>query len=209
MPTPDMLAIGKNIPITVERISIKDPVHHPSEIVGYVQMRYLVIADMEGVLLKVGELLLIRMVTEGESVTYQVTVKKNNSDPVLYMTSFPEKVETASLRSSERVKAFISAEIQQTSETASDKTESMIVDISEGGCLFSCKSAIDEQITVSMTFSLPGSQSVIQLSGKILKVSTRSSIFSHRVRFDDIEENTAARATIKNWIDEYSIYAIE
>lgn len=208
MATPDMLAIGKNLPITVQRITQEDPNRHAAQIVGYVHMRYLVIGDLQGVNLLVGELVLIRMLTEGEAVAYQVTVKKINSNPVLFMTSFPEKVESVSLRASERIKALFPMEVRQTTDTAYTNFDSMVVDISEGGCSFSCKTAIREQSSVSIVFSLPGSQSVIRLSGKIVGLATRNTIFSHRFQFEDSDENTIGRATIKKWIDEVSVYAL-
>ena len=118
MATPEMLAIGRNLPITVQRIAQEDPNRYSAKIVGYVHMRYLVIGDLENLNLEVSEPLLIRMLSEGEAVAYQVTVKKANSDPVLFMTTFPEKVESVSLRASERIKAFFPAEVRHTSETA-------------------------------------------------------------------------------------------
>ena len=193
MATPDMLAIGKNLPITVQRITQDDSNRYSARIVGYVHMRYLVIGDLKGVNFQVGELLLIRMLSEGEAVAYQVTVKKTNSDPVLFMTSFPEKVESINLRGSERIKAFFPAEVRATSETAFKNFDCMVVDISEGGCSFSCKTAIREKESVLIVFSLPGNPSVIRLSGAILGVSARNSIFSHRIKFADSDENKAGR----------------
>lgn len=204
-----MLAIGRNMPITVERITKSDPNRYDSQIMGYVHMRYLVIADIKGVLLKVGELLLIRMISEGESVAYQVTVKKTNSDPVLYMTSFPEKVESVQLRATERVKAFIPVEIKEDAPDAKRLTEAMMVDISAGGCLFSCRMALEEKSSVILEFCLPGSQAVLQLVGRILGVGTRNAIFSHRVRFSEEERNELSRAVVQHWIEEVSVYAVD
>ena len=209
MATPDMLAIGKNVPITVQRVTQEDPNRYAGKIVGYVHMRYLVIGELQRVNLQVGELVLIRMLSEGEAVAYQVTVKKTNSDPVLFMTTFPEKVESVNLRSSERIRAFFPAEVRQTSDTAFTNFDSMVIDVSEGGCSFSCRTAIKAKSPALMVFSLPGSQSVIRLSGTIVGVLARNSIFTHRFRFDDSEENQPGRATIKKWVDEVSVYALE
>ena len=204
-----MLAIGKNLPITVQRVTQEDPNRYSAKIVGYVHMRYLVIGDLQKVNLEVGELLLIRMLSEGEAVAYQVTVKKANTDPVLFMTTFPEKVESVSLRSAERIKAFFPAEVRLTSATAFKNFETMVVDISEGGCSFSCKTAIREKDSALIAFSLPGSQTVIRLSGTIVGVSARNSIFSHRFKFDDAGGNEAGRAAIGKWVGEVSIYALD
>ncbi len=209
MTTPDMLAIGQHMPITVERITRSDPNRYESRIMGYVHMRYLVLDDIKGVLLKVGELLLIRMISEGESVAYQVTVKKTNSDPVLYMTTFPERVESVQLRASERVRAFIPVEIKQHADEPRHLTDAMMVDISEGGCLISCRKALEEKSAILIEFNLPGSKAMIQLMGKILGVVTRNAIFAHRVKFDDGEPNAMSRAVVKHWIEEVSVYALD
>ncbi len=209
MATPEMLALGRNLPITVQRLTQEDSNRYSAKIAGYVHMRYLVIGDLQNVNLEVGELLLIRMLSEGEAVAYQVTVKKANSNPVLFMTTFPEKVESVNLRSSERIKAFFPAEVRHTSETAFKNFDSMVVDISEGGCSFSSKTAIREKNPVLIVFSLPGSQSVIRLSGTIVSVTARNSIFSHRFKFDDTGENEAGRAAIGKWVGEVSIYALD
>jgi hypothetical protein len=209
MTTPEMLAIARHMPITVERITGSDPNRHDSRIMGYVHMRYLVIDDIKGVLLKVGEVLLIRMISEGESVAYQVTVKKTNSDPVLYMTSFPEKVESVQLRSSERIKAFIPVEIKADTADSPRLTDAMMVDISAGGCLFSCRKALEDKSSVLIEFCLPGSQAMIQVVGKILGVGTRNAIFSHRVKFSDEERNQLSRAVVQSWIEEVSLYALD
>ncbi|MCH7479594.1 MAG: hypothetical protein IIA14_16025, partial [SAR324 cluster bacterium] len=87
MATPEMLALGRNLPITVQRLTQEDSNRYSAKIAGYVHMRYLVIGDLQNVNLEVGELLLIRMLSEGEAVAYQVTVKKANSNPVLFMTT--------------------------------------------------------------------------------------------------------------------------
>lgn len=209
MTTPDMLAIGRNMPITVERITLSDPNRYDSRIMGYVHMRYLVIEDIKGVLLKVGEVLLIRMISEGEAVAYQVTVKKTNSDPVLYMTSFPEKVESVQLRASERIKAFIPVEIKADAEDSPRLTDAMMLDISAGGCLFSCRKALEEKRSVLIEFCLPGSQAMIQLVGRILGVGARNAVYAHRVKFSAEERNDLSRSVIKSWIEEVSLYALD
>ena len=209
MTTPEMLAIARNMPITVERITLSDPNRYDSRIMGYVHMRYLVIEDIKGVLLKVGEVLLIRMISEGESVAYQVTVKKTNSDPVLYMTTFPEKVESVQLRASERIKAFIPVELKADTPDAAPLGDAMMVDISAGGCLFSCRKALEEKRTVQIEFCLPGSHAMLQVVGKILGVGSRNAIFSHRVKFSDEVRNELSCAVIRNWIEEVSLYALD
>lgn len=209
MHRPKILELAQNLPITAQRVDEPEAARHPGRLVGHIHTTYLVISGFRSVEFDKGEPLVIRMLVENEAVAYQTVVKHVVDSPRMYFISFPEQVQSVNLRKHERIKVFMPAEVRAALRDEVRMLNAMIVNISAGGCAFTCANPVPAESEVRLSFTLPGERLVNTIAGTVLEARQRKAAFSHRARFADTAENRQVQANIAQWVSEISRYALE
>jgi c-di-GMP-binding flagellar brake protein YcgR len=139
--------------------------------------------------LTTGSSVIVRYISEGSIYGFESEVLETALKPGrLIFLRYPKIVEKHCLRKFKRLSCSIPAAAQ-----LSDKGtyEGLILDISRGGCKFSIHTpegtAVDEaelDMTINLTFQLPGGIDKYSLSGKIRSLSKDKNQTSLGVEFD-------------------------
>lgn len=145
-------------------------------------------------LLKEGEPVLARVFTGQNAFAFNGTVLKNVHSPFRHLhLTFPEKVESASIRSSPRCRVNLPAQV--TAGTGSP-TDATIIDIGTNGALIETAEIADADknaIEIACSLELHGVPVSLKLRGEVLALRNKSGDDHPRcqygVRFSNPESN--------------------
>ncbi len=150
--------------------------------------------DNMRLLLKEGEPVLARVFTGQNAFAFSGSVLKNVHAPFRHLhLSFPDKVESASIRSSPRCRVNLPATLTTASGGASEAT---IIDIGTNGALIESTEIADadkESIEIACSLELHGVPVSLKLRGQVLALRNKSvqggPTFQYGVRFTSPEAN--------------------
>lgn len=145
-------------------------------------------------LLKEGEPVLARVFTGQNAFAFNGTVLKNVHAPFRHLhLSFPEKVESASIRSSPRCRVNLPAQV---TAGRTGPTDATIIDIGTNGALIETAEVADADknaIEIACSLELHGVPVSLKLRGEILALRNKSEDANPRcqygVRFTNPESN--------------------
>ncbi len=86
--------------------------------------------------------------------------------------------------------------------------KTMMVNLGQGGCCVSAKTAIEPESEVNISFALPGETHVHSLVGLVLARNRRDAVFAVRMRFPNDSRNISGLADIARWMTLYAGYCI-
>ena len=95
----------RNLPVTFQEVGKGDFGQRRGYLVGNLQAETLVFGGFEGVSLRTGQKLVVRMVLDRQALGFQTEIQAvlEGPDSLLYAGTFPKEVETLNLRKTERI----------------------------------------------------------------------------------------------------------
>lgn len=148
---------------------------HPSFFRGYSYPKYILLdgptSHGSPVVAVSGAPYVVRFVSGGMVYGYDSMLMKQYTTPVnLWVMRYPDEIQTVNLRKSQRVSTFIPS----TLTSAQGDVTGALIDISEGGGLFSSPNRVEAQSGQSahMDMALPGGERVEGLECKICSIKS-------------------------------------
>ena len=206
---PGTPAQGAHTPFSQMRLKVGDTIHLGLQsglvkgrssvtVLGWLENVCIMVTapteDNIRLLLKEGEPVLARVFTGQNAFAFNGSVLKNVHAPFRHLhLSFPDKVESASIRSSPRCRVNLPATLTTASGGARDAT---IIDIGTNGALVESTEIADadkESVGIACSFELHGVPVSLSLRGQVLAMRSKSDDSPPRcqygVRFSSPEPN--------------------
>ncbi|MBI4666545.1 MAG: flagellar brake protein [Nitrospinae bacterium] len=188
-----MVKVLKNIRLPIgERCQIQiDQGKYPSAIRGYDFPRY---ALLEGPLshgkpmvVPVGLVYVVRYIHKGHVYGFESQLVREYSTPIrLWVMKYPDEVQIISLRQSKRISTYIPA----TLEVKNQKREGALIDLSEGGGLFTSNGGeIEQGAEGHISMTLPNGEEIKSLSCKVRSSAYINGKLTAGVSFNPAQED--------------------
>ncbi len=199
------------LPIAIQR-GRESPQRFRGQLLGQVSPEYLLLAEVDGAGLAIGERIVVRTLQAGKALGFETTVREVVERPVrLCFVDLPEAIEVIHLRKADRLDVFVPVDIRHaTGKDSSGDTillKGNIVDISGGGCRVFTKRPIPAETVVNVSFTLPGERNACAISGSVIDSFAQNTLFGQRIKFFAAEKNLAELSEIKRWVNQNLAFA--
>lgn len=145
---------------------------------------------------KPGEAMVVRFMLDGTIYGFNATLVRKILLPIqMWLMSYPNIVETKTLRQDERLSMLIPASIH-----GQEKNKALILDLSKGGALVEVNQKFELGSKLKISFSLPNNDKVDDMEVEVRGFSTNQNGFQIGTSFDGA--NQEHRQKINSFIGE-------
>lgn len=149
-------------------------VRHSGVLYGSIGGECLIVGGFADFTPTTGEELIVRAAIGGHIIGFWAQViDKIERAGTFYLLTYPEQVEKLDLRKAERMDLFVPTRIELRRENGQgervDSFDGALVNLSRDGCCISAGAALDENLWCTLSFTLPGSQEVFQVQGRVVR----------------------------------------
>lgn len=196
--------LSENPVVYVQRTEAAESERHNGILIGNIHEETLLIGNFDTIEFSAGEKIVLRMLLGSHLVGFETRVVRKFEPPLIYLVTFPQKIESLNLRKQHRVQAFFPADAQVGSFGASPSDvlllKTRVLDISSGGCSFRSKSKVQAASEVKITFTLPGDRQIQSVKGTVIDSAKVGALFHNRVKFSLEPANLPIVQEINKWI---------
>lgn len=191
--------------LTVERPGEEEG-RHNGRLYGSIGGECLIAGGFGEFELTPGEELIVRAAIGGHIIGFWAqVVEKVERAGTFYLLSYPEQVEKLDLRKTERMDLFVPAHIELRRENGQGERletfEGALVNLSGDGCCLSAGASLDENLWCTLSFTLPGSQEVFQVQGRVVRKNASETERGRvGVQFAKSGSNAPAVGEIREWL---------
>ncbi len=206
--------IGLGVPVQFQLIGKNDKLRSTGFLAGMIPEEYLMVRvpAIPGILsrLSEGEPVVVRYIYEGHVYGFNSTILTFISKPgLMAFITYPDKVETMSLRETQRIPCCLSATIK----TDGGEYRAVIVDISEGGSRVCLEEGFGESLsfdlgqTMELSFQFIGVAENQLISCTVRNLKRDAQLYEIGFQFD--QENQAVLKKVKEYLDSLTIDSTE
>jgi len=209
-------SLFKNLPVSVQKVGESGKAEGDrmaAQLLGGIEKTHLILGNFRGGTVDKGDELIVRLATGMIVVGFRTRVLDVVEGPIrLFFTAIPGHMEALSLRKSDRLAAFIPADLHLRYGAQKNENfhllQGMIVDLSRGGCQVSTKNPIDLNTEVRMSFSLPGDKNLFRVDGRVVRTRQKDGVYALGVQFQRETENLPALVELSQWLTQHLVYSV-